>query len=59
MTWRFPDDVTAAGWLVFVSDVDPHRTGIGASEPALTALPADPGLDVVAADPREEPPAYC
>ncbi|MHA3700971.1 hypothetical protein ACXR2U_02200 [Jatrophihabitans sp. YIM 134969] len=44
-------------WL-FTSDVDLHWAAIGCSEDALAALRADPGLDVVAADPTVPPPVY-
>ncbi|WP_430782397.1 hypothetical protein [Actinoplanes sp. G11-F43] len=42
----------------FTSDVDPHFAGIGAGRAAIAALLADPGLDVVAADPDGEHPFY-
>ena len=44
---------------IFVSDVDPHWAGIGASQAAITELLDDPGLDVVVADPRDPEPYYC
>ncbi|RKS75394.1 hypothetical protein CLV35_1857 [Motilibacter peucedani] len=44
-------------WCV-ARDVDPHWAGIGASEQAVDELVRHPGLDVVASDPAEEPPAY-
>jgi hypothetical protein len=37
---------------------DPHWAGIGADVSAIDELLADPRLDVVAADPREDQPAY-
>ncbi|GAA1430333.1 hypothetical protein GCM10009616_14650 [Microlunatus lacustris] len=43
---------------IFVSDVDPHWAGIGASRAAVTDLLDDPGLDVVVADPHEPQPSY-
>lgn len=39
-------------------DVDPHWAGIGADPAALDELLADPRLDVVRADPAEDPPRY-
>lgn len=42
----------------FVSDVDPHWAGIGASAEAVADLVGDPALDVVVADPREPQPYY-
>ncbi len=48
-----PDDA----WCV-ANDVDPHWGGIGADVSAIDELLADPRLDVVAADPREDQPAY-
>ena len=42
----------------FLSDVDPHWAGIGASAAAINELLADPTLDIVAADPREPQPYY-
>lgn len=50
----WPDD---RRWC-FASDVDPHWAGVGASEPAVRALLAAPGLDVVRADPGGDQPAY-
>ena len=44
-------------WCV-ANDVDPHWAGIGADVSAIDRLLADPRLDVVAADPREDQPAY-
>jgi hypothetical protein len=44
-------------WCI-ANDVDPHYAGIGASSPAIGHLLAHPGLDIVRADPRVEPPAY-
>jgi hypothetical protein len=43
---------------IFVSDVDPHWAGIGASRAAITALLDDPALDVVVADPQDPQPYY-
>jgi hypothetical protein len=43
---------------IFVSDVDPHWAGIGASRAAITELLDDPGLDVVTADPQDPQPFY-
>ena len=43
---------------IFVSDVDPHWAGIGASRAAITELTDDPVLDVVAADPEAVQPYY-
>jgi hypothetical protein len=43
---------------IFISDVDPHWAGIGASREAIGGLLEDPVLDVVAADPREQQPYY-
>lgn len=40
------------------NDVDPHWIGVAASTRALDQLAAHPGLDVVRADPREDPPYY-
>jgi hypothetical protein len=37
---------------------DPHWAGIGADVSAIDELLADPRLDVVPADPREDQPAY-
>ena len=42
----------------FASDVDPHWAGIGAARAAVAALTAEPGLDVVAADPGQDQPFY-
>ena len=42
----------------FVSDVDPHWAGIGASSSAIQHLLADPVLDVVGADPDLPQPYY-
>jgi hypothetical protein len=42
----------------FVSDVDPHWAGIGASATAVEQLLADPVLDVVRADPDLPQPSY-
>ena len=44
-------------WCV-ANDVDPHWAGIGAAVSAIDQLLGDPRLDVVAADPREDQPAY-
>lgn len=38
---------------IFVSDVDPHWAGIGASRTTITELLDDPGLDVIVADPQD------
>lgn len=43
---------------IFVSDVDPHWAGIGASRDAVAQLIGDPVLDVVAADPDLAQPSY-
>ena len=43
---------------IFVSDVDPHWAGIGASRAAIEELIDDPVLDVVAADPNLTQPYY-
>lgn len=43
---------------IFVSDVDPHWAGIGASTEAIEDLIEDPVLDVVAADPNLSQPSY-
>ena len=40
------------------NDVDPHWAGIGATATAIAELLADPGLDVVPADPRADQPRY-
>ncbi len=45
------------GWI-FVSEVDPHWAGIGASREAIQDLLDDPVLDIVAADPRDPQPYY-
>ena len=50
----WPDD---RSWC-FASDVDPHWAGVGASEAAVEALLAAPGLDVVRAEPGERQPTY-
>ncbi len=42
----------------FVSDVDPHWAGIGASAQAVGELRGDPRLDVVPADPSAPQPSY-
>lgn len=42
----------------FVSDVDPHWAGIGASTEAITQLLDDPALDIVTADPHDPQPYY-
>ncbi|MGH3924283.1 MAG: hypothetical protein ACRDTT_15710 [Pseudonocardiaceae bacterium] len=44
-------------WCV-ANDVDPHWAGIGADVSAIDRLLGDPRLDVVAADPRQDQPAY-
>lgn len=44
-------------WCVAL-DVDPHWAGVGCSAAALDSLVSDPRLDVVAADPTAEQPAY-
>ena len=44
-------------WCI-ANDVDPHYAGVGASCTAIDQLIAHPGLDLVPADPRVEPPAY-
>ncbi|WP_407342189.1 hypothetical protein [Pengzhenrongella phosphoraccumulans] len=44
-------------WCV-TKDVDPHWAGIGADALAITSLMADDRLDVVYADPSEQPPRY-
>jgi hypothetical protein len=44
-------------WCV-ASDIDPTWAGIGADRPVIDQLTADPDLDVVPADPREEQPNY-
>lgn len=43
---------------IFVSDVDPHWAGIGASRAAIRELLDDPVLDIVAADPQDPQPYY-
>ena len=43
---------------IFVSDVDPHWAGIGASRVVITELLDDPTLDVVVADPHDPQPSY-
>lgn len=42
----------------FLSDVDTHWAGVGASAEAVGELLSDSTLDVVAADPREPQPYY-
>lgn len=42
----------------FVSDVDPHWAGIGASTEAIRQLLANPALDIVTANPRDPQPYY-
>jgi len=42
----------------FLSDVDPHWAGIGASAEAISQLLDDPTLDIVAADPRQPQPYH-
>jgi hypothetical protein len=44
-------------WCI-ANDVDPHWAGIGADVSAIDQLLADPRLDVVATDPRQDHPAY-
>ena len=44
-------------WCI-ANDVDPHWAGIGADVSTIDQLLADPRLDVVAADPRQDQPAY-
>lgn len=44
-------------WCI-AADVDPHWAGIGADAAAFDELVADPGLDVVRADPRAVLPRY-
>ncbi|UUV31056.1 hypothetical protein NQK81_40940 [Amycolatopsis roodepoortensis] len=44
-------------WCV-AKDVDPHWAGIGADAATLDLLLADPRLDIVAANPDREQPAY-
>lgn len=43
---------------IFVSDVDPHWAGIGASQAAMTELLRDPFLDIVPADQQAQQPYY-
>lgn len=43
---------------IFISDVDPHWAGIGASQEAIQELLDDPVLDIVAADPQDRQPYY-
>ena len=52
--FAWPDD---RSWC-FASDVDPHHAGLGASEAAVAALLAAPGLDVVRTEPGGRQPAY-
>jgi hypothetical protein len=40
------------------NDVDPHWAGIGADAALVEQLIADPRLDVIAADPAGDQPAY-
>jgi hypothetical protein len=42
----------------FVSDVDPHWAGIGASSEAIDQLLGDPAIDVATADPGQRQPYY-
>lgn len=44
-------------WCI-ANDVDPHWAGIGADVSAIEQLLADPRLDVVPADPRQDQPFY-
>jgi hypothetical protein len=44
-------------WCI-ANDVDPHWAGIGADVSAIDQLLADPRLNVVLADPRENQPSY-
>jgi len=44
-------------WCI-ANDVDPHSAGIGADVSAIDQLLADPQLNVVPADPRENQPSY-
>ena len=44
-------------WCV-AKDVDPHWAGIGGAAALVTELTGDPRLDVVAADPTQDQPAY-
>jgi hypothetical protein len=43
---------------IFVSDVDLHWAGLGASRAAIADLLNDPVLDVVSADPKDPRPYY-
>lgn len=44
-------------WCI-ANDVDPHWAGIGANASAIDQLLADPQLNAVPADPRENQPSY-
>jgi hypothetical protein len=44
-------------WCV-ANDVDSHWAGVGAAVSAIDQLLADPRVDVVPADPREDQPSY-
>ena len=44
-------------WCV-ANDVDPHWAGVGGTAPLISRLMADPRLDLVPADPAEDPPFY-
>ncbi|MDQ3415537.1 MAG: hypothetical protein M3474_00185 [Actinomycetota bacterium] len=44
-------------WCV-ANDVDPHWAGIGTDAATIDQLLADPLLDVVPADPRDDQPEY-
>lgn len=44
-------------WCV-ANDVDPHWAGIGAETAAIDQLVADARIDVVPADPDQDPPSY-
>ena len=44
-------------WCI-ANDVDPHWAGIGADLPAIDELIANPDVDIVPADPREDQPCY-
>jgi hypothetical protein len=44
-------------WCI-ANDVDPHWAGIGADVSVIDELLADPELNVVPADPREDRPSY-
>lgn len=44
-------------WCI-ANDVDPHWAGIGADAEAIHQILADPRLDVVPANPTEDPPRY-